>query len=171
MERYEKEVKLLQGKKLISERMKQHFSSFFAPLRSMLDELLDSRLVNTFSSLLMCLLLVRSRGGFLLSELGGYLLSPEQAPAGTKRISNLLRSKKWDDHILSTYLQRQSVSHVERMLSVGEMPLMVWDSSVVEKPESKALEGLAAVPSLKDKRLRRFRRTADAVRFFCASIL
>lgn len=43
------------------------------------------------------------------------------------------------------------------MLHRGEMPLMVWDSSIVEKPESKATEGLTPVVSLKDKRLRGFR--------------
>jgi hypothetical protein len=35
--------------------------------------------------------------GLLLSELGGYLLGPDQAPAGTKRISNLVHAADWSD--------------------------------------------------------------------------
>ena len=35
-----------------------------------------------------------SRSGLLLSELGAHILSPAQVPAGTKRLSNLLRSPK-----------------------------------------------------------------------------
>lgn len=31
--------------------------------------------------------------GLLLSQLEAYLLSPTQAPAGTKRLSNLLRAR------------------------------------------------------------------------------
>jgi hypothetical protein len=31
----------------------------------------------------------------ILTELGGYLLSPDQAPAGTKRISNLIHAADW----------------------------------------------------------------------------
>ena len=34
--------------------------------------------------------------GLLLSELGGYLMGAEQAPAGTKRISNLIHSSALD---------------------------------------------------------------------------
>lgn len=64
-------------------------------LRTQLDELLDVRLVRTFYNLLAIILLFRERRmGLLLSELGGYLCGHAHAPAGTKRISNLLRSKK-----------------------------------------------------------------------------
>ncbi len=41
--------------------------------------------------------------GLLLSELGGYLLSPAQAQAGTKRISNLLRSRRWGYQFSSAF--------------------------------------------------------------------
>jgi hypothetical protein len=42
--------------------------------------------------------------GFLLSELGGYLLGLDQAPAGTKRISNLLRSRHWEHKVIDRHL-------------------------------------------------------------------
>ena len=59
-----------------------------------MDRLLDKRLVRTFLQTIQVILAYRDRvGGLLLSELGGYLLSPEQAPAGSKRLSTLLHSR------------------------------------------------------------------------------
>ena len=75
-------------------------------IREDLDASIDKRLVRTFFNLFVIILLFRERRmGLLLSELGGYLCGHSKAPAGTKRISNLLRSKKWsasmiDDHFL-----------------------------------------------------------------------
>lgn len=60
-----------------------------------LDTHLDKRLVRTFYNLFIAILILRDRSkGLLLSELGGYICGFSKAPAGTKRISNLLRSKK-----------------------------------------------------------------------------
>jgi hypothetical protein len=37
-------------------------------------------------------------------ELGGYLASPAHAPAGTKRLSNLLHSPNWQSSQIESYL-------------------------------------------------------------------
>jgi len=74
----------------------KEISVYTEELREQLDELLDCRLVATFFNLFSIILMFRERRmGLLLSELGGYLCGHSKAPAGTKRISNLLRSKKW----------------------------------------------------------------------------
>src|ERR1700749_2592185 len=66
---------------------------FLHPLLVVLDECVDRRLVVTFLSLVMVVIMHRHRNqGLLLSELGGYLKPASQAPAGTKRISKLLHS-------------------------------------------------------------------------------
>ena len=58
---------------------------FLFPLLVTLDRLLDNRLVRTFLHTIQVILAYRDRvGGLLLSELGGYLLSPEQAKAGAQ---------------------------------------------------------------------------------------
>src|SRR5512135_1816825 len=78
---------------------------FLKPLLAELDRLLDRRLVQTFLSLVQAILIHRHRNhGLLLSELGGYLASPEHAPAGTKRISRLLHAARWGQHLLSEFL-------------------------------------------------------------------
>lgn len=78
---------------------------FLQPLLLWLDEQLDKRLVRTFIQTIAIIISFRhSQHGLLLSELGGYLLSPAQAPAGTKRISNLLRSRRWGYELIERFL-------------------------------------------------------------------
>lgn len=132
---------------------------FILPILKQLDELLDKRLVTTFSGLCSSIIRLRSRStGLLLSELGSYLLSPDKAPAGTKRISNLLRSPKWEDKVISEYLSSQAKQYVEKLLKQQQDILLLWDESVQEKPESLESEGLCAVRSSKGKRLTRIKR-------------
>jgi hypothetical protein len=81
---------------------------FLFPFVVTLDRLLDKRLVRTFLHTIQVILAYRDRvGGLLLSELGSYLLSPEQAPAGSKRLSNLLHSPKWDAQVVEDELWHQ----------------------------------------------------------------
>jgi hypothetical protein len=70
-----------------------------------LDAQLDARLVRTVVGTVSALICWRQRAhGLLLSELGAYLLGPAQAPAGTKRLSNLLRSPKWQAALIARFL-------------------------------------------------------------------
>ena len=111
--------------------------AFLAPLVKQLDEALDKRLVHTFSCLCQSIIGLRSWStGLLLSELGGYLLSFDKAPAGTKCISNLLRSPRWEDKVITQYLSSQARQYVERLLEQKQYILLLWDESVQEKPES-----------------------------------
>jgi len=85
----------LQVVNFFSERLQ----TFISSLLVFLDQRLDRWLVSTFAGLCQSIIRLRSRAtGLYLSELGSYLLSPAKAPAGTKRISNLLRSSKWQEH-------------------------------------------------------------------------
>ena len=69
-------------------------SNYLSDLEYQLDQQIDKRLVRTFHNLFISILIFRhSKMGLLLSELGAYICGPSKAPAGTKRISNLLRSK------------------------------------------------------------------------------
>ncbi len=132
---------------------------FVAPLVCTLDTYLDKRLVRTFVGLLQAIVTFRHPTlGLVLSELGAYLLSPEHAPAGTKRISNLLRSPKWDGCLIDHFLWQQGQERVDALHAADEEALVVWDTSVDEKPESVAAEGLCPVRSAKAQRLKRNRR-------------
>src|SRR5688572_26435972 len=135
-----------------SQAVAEQLEGFVKDLLVELDQVLDRRLVETFERTLQAILTFRhSLQGLLLSELGGYILSPAQAPAGTKRLSNLLRSRKWSGQEIEGFLWQRARQAVE-----GETTVYVgWDESVVEKPESLKAEGLCAVRSSQAARLKR----------------
>ena len=76
---------LTQGKQApgaISAHLRGQLAAFLAPLLAQLDTRVDARLVRTFQRTIDVLIAFRHRNyGLLLSELGGYLLPPEHAPA------------------------------------------------------------------------------------------
>jgi hypothetical protein len=123
-----------------------------------LDQYLDKRLVRPFLLTLQAIVSFRhSSMGLLLSELGGYITTPGQAPAGTKRLSNLLRSKRWRHRLIECFLWQRANEQVTELLREGQPALVVWDESVWEKPESLSSEGLSAVRSSKAQRLKRIK--------------
>jgi len=139
-------------------RFSKHLVTFLAPLLRSLDQRLDRRLVSTFLATLIAIVEWRNRAhGLLLSELGAYLLSPEQAPAGTKRLSNLLRSERWKASLLADWLWQQAEARVQALQNADDQPLLVWDGSVLEKSETVKNPDLCAVRSSKARRLKRIR--------------
>lgn len=128
------------------------------PLLGRLNEKLDRRLVQTFLGLVMVIVIHRHRNnGLLLSELGSYLLGAERSCAGTKRISNLVHSGGWEAKLIEDYFWQAGTQHVEGVRAQGQRPLVIWDESVLEKPESLQAEGLCAVRSTKAVRLKRIK--------------
>jgi len=127
-------------------------------LQEELDLKIDKRLVRTFFDLFITITMFRDRVmGLLLSELGGYICGHNHAPAGTKRISNLLRSKKWKAEIIDDFFLDRTIQRIEKLREKGKRALMLWDDSRVEKAESWMCEGLCSVWSSKAKRLTRIR--------------
>lgn len=158
---YDYDAALEQGKPAaggVSTHLRGLLQAFIGPPRLPLDAQLDLRLVRTFERLLEVLILFRNRKhGLLLSESGAYLLGPDQAPAGTKRLSNLLRSTKWEATLLSWFLWQGSTARVAELQAEGEEAFLLWDESVLKKPESLQAEGLGAVRSSKAARLKRIK--------------
>jgi hypothetical protein len=85
----------------------------------------------------------------------GYAGLSVSAPAGTKRISNLLRSLKGSVLHIDEDLLKKADEEVRRRKELGTLMLCIWDGSVLEKAESRKLEGLCPVVSSKAKRLNR----------------
>lgn len=142
----------------VAEDLRERLYQFLLPLLTVLDCLMDVRLVRTFWQAIETMLLFRNRAhGLLLSELGGYLLSPEHAPAGTKRLSNLFRCDKWAADLVGDFLWRQARERQRQLQEEGKPCLVLWDESVNEKPESRKVEGLSPVRSGKAQRLARSR--------------
>jgi hypothetical protein len=100
-----------------------------------------------------------TKQGLRVSELGSYMdgyrgLS-KTATAGTKRLSNLLRSLTWSMLQIDRYVLKEADTEVKRLKEQGKRILCMWDGSVIEKPESHKIEGLCPLVSSKAKRLNR----------------
>jgi hypothetical protein len=144
----------MQASPVVARELEAELERFLAPLVVWLDTLLDKRLVRTLVASIVALVEWRNRAhGLLLSELGAYICDPAHAPAGTKRLSNLLRSPKWEANRLSLYFWRQATQRLATLETAGETPLLIWDASVLEKPESIASPDLGTVRSSKAHRL------------------
>lgn len=132
---------------------------YLSSLQTSLSSLIDKRLNRTFYDVFMVIMLFRnSKMGLLLSELGGYICGFEHSPAGTKRISNLLRSKKWDSGVIDDFLFEKAKTRISELIEKEIRPLLLWDDSRIEKPESWFLEGLCSVDSSKGKRLMKIKK-------------
>lgn len=132
---------------------------FLMPLLEKLHQQLDIRLVNTFVDLVQLIVIHRDRHqGLILSELGGELLGEAHAPAGSKRIGNLLRSKRWSAALIDQELWQQGDAKVEQLNCSNDEALVIWDESEYEKPESLQAEGLCPVRSSKARRLKRIKK-------------
>jgi len=129
-------------------------AQFLAPLLIELDTAIDKRLVRTFLHTVTIILTFRDRvNGLLLSEMGGYLDTPDKAPAGTKRLSRLLHCTKWSAELIRHYLWQRASQQLSVWNDAGLDALALWDESVWEKPESFAPQEYGPVRSSKAARL------------------
>ena len=143
----------------VAHTLRSHLIQFLQPIAEHLAAKLDIRLVQTALDLVQVILTHRHRAlGLLLTELGGYLLSPAQAPAGAKRISNLIHAPDWSADDIGALLWQQASQRVQALEVAGEEGLLVWDGSVWEKPESQASSDWCVVRSAKARRLSRRRK-------------
>lgn len=137
------------------ERLYQHSKSVLCELK----KVLDRRLVKTLLDLLVVILIHRHRNqGMLLSELGGYLMGMDRAPAGTKRISKLLHSPRWGAEVIEKWMWDQGDEKVLACMHPQDDTYVIWDESVIEKSESIESERLCPVRSCKARRLKRIKK-------------
>jgi hypothetical protein len=148
----------------VAGQLVERLDQFLAPLLVVLDAYLDKRLVRTVLDLVVSLIQLRHRqAGTLLSELGAMLLSPQQAPAGSKRIDRLLHSPKWGAWLIEQFLWRRAQQQLQTLENRGELALILHDGSEIEKPESVCVQGLCPVRSAKGRRLSRPRPAVHCV--------
>ena len=85
-------------------------NQYIGDIQQQLNNQIDKRLVRTFYDLFITITMFRNRVmGLIISELGGYICGFDHAPAGTKRISNLLRSKKWKADLIGDFFFNRTI--------------------------------------------------------------
>ena len=136
----------------------KNITAYTSGLMEQLQQQADKRISYTFFDTFIGILSNRNKpNSLLLSELGGHVNGPRHAPAGTKRISNLLSCKDWDHRLIEDELLKKSARRLSKKGEEGKRWLMHWDDSVIEKPESWKIEGLCSVRSSKGRRLTRIK--------------
>ncbi len=143
---------------IVADKVTTRCYSFLKPYLKQLDKILDLRLVRTLANTVTSIVRHRQPStALLLSELGAYLTDPQHAPAGTKRLANLIHNPRWQAQDIDHYLLEASRQRVETELqqSRRKYVLCILDDSEIEKPESRQWEGLAPVISSKARRLSR----------------
>ncbi len=69
----------------------------------------------------------------------------------------MLRSPKWEASLIDQFLWGTAATRVATLQGDGQEALLLWDDSVLEKPESTKAEGLGFVRSSKAVRLKRIK--------------
>jgi hypothetical protein len=134
----------------------EQLEAYLAPYSERLDAYLDRRVVGNLTATVAGI--VQTRSPLTLSELGSTLCGPAHAEAGTQRLQRALHHPGWQSQLIEEVLWEQAEVSRKQMELAGETPLCIWDSSVIEKPESEQLEGLGRVRSSRVKRLARSRK-------------
>lgn len=151
------EVRALPAQEEPGERSQQYggkFARFLDPLLRDLHATVDKRPLRTLVQTVEAILVFRDQShGLLLSELGGYLDQLGEGGGGTKRLGTLIHHSKWKAQQIEEFLFERADQQLEQWETQGEEGLLIWDATVLEKPESLKGEGLCAVRSSKAARL------------------
>src|SRR6266853_6800618 len=142
----------------LSHRLGMHLFRFLEPLVHELDVTVDKRPLRTLVQTVEAIVSFRDRThGLLLSELGDYMDGLGRG-GGTKRLSTLIHHQGWKAQQIEEFLLWRADSQLDRWEAQGEDGLLIWDATVLEKPESLSAEGLCAVRSSKALRLTRVKK-------------
>ncbi len=134
----------------------EQLETYLAPYRERLDAYLDRRVVGNLTAVVAGI--VQTRVPLTTSELGSTICGPAHAEAGTQRVQRALHHQGWQAEVIEALLWEEAERRRQELERQGETPLCIWDSSVLEKPESEKLEGLGAVRSSRVRRLARSRK-------------
>src|SRR5436309_6600871 len=134
----------------------QQLAPYLAPYHERLDAYLDRRVVGNLTATVAAI--VQTRTEVTTSALVSASCEPAHTEAGTQRLQRALHHQGWEAEVIEEVLWQEAEKSRQQMQQQGETPLCIWDSSVLEKPESEKLEGLGAVRSSRVRRLARSRK-------------
>jgi len=143
----------------VSSQYGQQLLHFLAPLLAELDVSVDKRPLRTLVQTVEAIVTFRNRSqGLLLSELGDAMDGMGGGGGGTKRLSTLIHHRRWKAEQIEEFLLWRADEQVKQWEEQGQDGLLIWDSTVLEKPESLHAQGLCAVHSSKARRLTRVKK-------------
>lgn len=141
---------------MMSEMFGQDLLEFLGPLVEQLHQAnkLDKRPLKTLVQAVEAIVAFREAGhGLLLSELGDYMDQLQGGGGGTKRLETLIHHHQWKAHQIEDFLLWRAEQQLQEWEGQGEDGVLIWDGTILEKPESLKGEGLCPVRSSKGGRL------------------
>ena len=127
--------------KMLAEQCGTDLLQFLYPFVQELHTCVDLRPLRTLVQTVEAMVAFRdSTHGLLLSELGGYLDGLEGG-GGTKRLGTLIRHPKWQASAIDHFVWQRADARLQQWAQLGEEGLVIWDGTVLEKPESLAKDG------------------------------
>lgn len=141
---------------VMSQQFGQQLLEYLGPLVEHLHtvEKVDARPLRTLVQTVEAIIAFRDQThGLLLAELGGYLDGLAGGGGGTKRLETLIHHQKWQASAIEADLLGRAEQQVQQWEQQAEEALLIWDGTILEKPESLKAEGLCPVRSSKAGRL------------------
>lgn len=141
---------------LMSGMFGEDLLAFLLPLVEHLHEAkkVDKRPLKTLVQAVEAIVAFREQAhGLLLSELGSYMDQFQGGGGGTKRLETLIHHDKWKAQQIEDFLLWRAEQQLQEWEVQGEDGLLIWDGTMLEKPESLKGEGLCPVRSSKAGRL------------------
>ena len=80
--------------------------------------------------------IVQTRAELTMSGLGSAITEPAHAQAGMQRLQRALHHHGWQAEVIEEVLWKQAEQRRQELESRGELPLCIWDSSVLEKEDA-----------------------------------
>lgn len=130
--------------------------TYLTPSSQRLDASVARRVVGNLTAVVAGI--VQTRAELTTSELGSAITGPGHAEAGTQRLQRALHHAGGKAGVSEAVLWEQAQQRRQELEHRGETPLCIWDSSVLEKPESEHLQGWGAVRCSRVRRLARSRK-------------
>jgi hypothetical protein len=140
----------------VSELFGERLLRFLHPLVHHLHDVnkVDKRPLKTLVQVVEAILAFRDEAhGLVLSELGDYLDRLHGGGGGAKRLATLIHHPKWKAQEIEAFLWGRAKEQLEDWEGQGQDGLLIWDATMLEKPESLKAEGLCPVRSSKGARL------------------
>jgi hypothetical protein len=108
--------------------------TYLTPYRRRLDAYLDRRVVGNLTAAVAGI--VQTRTELTTSGLGSAITGPAHAEAGMQRLQRALHDQGWQAEVLEEVLWQQAEQRRQTLESRGEVPLCIWESSVLEKEDA-----------------------------------
>jgi hypothetical protein len=117
-----------------SQKWAGELETYLIPYSQRLDAYLDRRVVGNLTAVVAGI--VQTRTELTTSGVGSAITGPVHAEAGMQRLQRAVHHQGWQAEVIEEVLWQQAEQRRQELESRGEVPLCIWESSVLEKEDA-----------------------------------